>query len=61
MRLYFRNGSFSTESSNSAYELMSASTLKAAKIARRRNMSRWADFVEKGSCCDAEISVIQSV
>jgi hypothetical protein len=26
-----------------------------------RMMSLWADFVEKGSCCDAEISVIQSV
>jgi hypothetical protein len=30
----------STKSSNSAYELMSASTPKATKIARRRNMSR---------------------
>jgi len=35
-------GSFSTKSSNSAYELMSASTPKATKIARRRNMSRRA-------------------
>jgi hypothetical protein len=35
-------GSFSTESSNSAYELMSASTPKATKIERRRNMSRRA-------------------
>src|ERR1700746_2613776 len=37
-----RFGSFSTKSSNSANELMSASTPKATKIARRRNMSRWA-------------------
>jgi hypothetical protein len=36
-------GSSSTKSSNSAYELMSASTPKATKIARRRNMSRWAN------------------
>jgi hypothetical protein len=32
----FCNGSSSTKSSNSAYELMSASTPKATKIARRR-------------------------
>jgi hypothetical protein len=39
------NGSSSTNSSNSAYELMSASAPKAIKIARRRNMSRWAQAV----------------
>jgi hypothetical protein len=35
-------------SSNSAYELMSASTPKATKIARRRNMSRWAKLGSHG-------------
>jgi hypothetical protein len=30
-------------------------------LERTLDSSVWADFVEKGSCCDAEISVIQSV
>jgi hypothetical protein len=34
------SGSFSTETSNSAYELMSASNPKATEIALQRNMSR---------------------
>ena len=36
------------KSSNSVYELMSASTPKATKIARRRNMSRWAKLGSHG-------------
>jgi len=51
-RSHVRLVSFSTESSNSAYESMSASTPKAIKIARRRNMSRWA--TSRHSACSRD-------
>jgi hypothetical protein len=51
------NRSSSTESSNASYELMSASTPKATKIARRRNMSRPCRRPSWGSATDALIAV----